>query len=135
MVLSVSFGLEKYKRSDEDGGIDKDGKLLAPFQTWRNSNTGKAADELTELFDFNIPLRWTISHLYQRILDGEKHVKDIAFVTTLDSFIHCLLTGEKITGIGDASGIFPIDSKTCDYDQTMVDKFDKLRDDIKAGKA
>ena len=109
--------------------FDKDGKLLAPFQTWRNSNTGKAADELTELFDFNIPLRWTISHLYQRILDGEKHVKDIAFVTTLDSFIHCLLTGEKITGIGDASGIFPIDSKTCDYDQTMVDKFDKLLDD------
>lgn len=106
--------------------FDKDGKLLIPFRTWRNSNTGAAADELTELFDFNIPLRWTIAHLYQCILDGEEHVKDIDFVTTLDSYIHRCLTGEKVTGIGDAAGIFPIDSEKNDYDQEMVDKFDSL---------
>jgi len=106
--------------------LDKDGNMLAPFQTWRNSNTQKAADELTELFNFNIPLRWTIAHLYQCMLDHEEHLKDLAFVTTLDSYVHYLLTGEKVTGIGDASGIFPIDSKTNDYDQKMVDKFDRL---------
>ena len=106
--------------------LDKDGNMLAPFQTWRNSNTQKAADELTELFKFNIPLRWTIAHLYQCMLDNEEHLKDLAFVTTLDSYVHYLLTGEKVTGVGDASGIFPIDSKTHDYDQKMVDKFDRL---------
>ena len=106
--------------------LDQDGKLLSPFQTWRNSNTQQAADELTELFDFNIPLRWTIAHLYQCILDGEEHLKETAFVTTLDSYVHYLLTGEKCTGIGDASGIFPIDSDANDYDQGMVDKFDAL---------
>ena len=106
--------------------LDKDGNMLAPFQTWRNSNTQKAADELTELFNFNIPLRWTIAHLYQCMLDHEEHLKDLAFVTTLDSYVHYLLTGEKVTGIGDASGIFPIDSETKDYDQKMVDKFDRL---------
>ena len=106
--------------------LDKDGKLLAPFQTWRNSNTQQAADELTPLFDFNIPLRWTIAHLYQCILDQEEHLKDVDFVTTLDSYVHFLLTGEKVTGIGDASGIFPIDSAVNDYDQGMVDKFDEL---------
>lgn len=106
--------------------LDRDGKLLSPFQTWRNSNTQQAADELTELFDFNIPLRWTIAHLYQCVLDQEAHLKETAFVTTLDSYVHYLLTGQKITGVGDASGIFPIDSETNDYDQTMVDKFDAL---------
>ncbi len=106
--------------------FNKAGELLTPFQTWRNSNTGAAADKLTELFDFNIPLRWTISHLYQRILDNEPHVKDVDFVTTLDSYIHFMLTGEKITGIGDAAGIFPIDSEKLDYDQRMVDAFDNL---------
>ena len=106
--------------------LDKDGNMLAPFQTWRNSNTQKAADELTELFNFNIPLRWTIAHLYQCMLDHEEHLKDLAFVTTLDSYVHYLLTGEKVTGIGDASGIFPIDSETKDYDYKMVDKFDRL---------
>ncbi len=106
--------------------LDKDGNLLSPFQTWRNSNTQQAADELTELFDFNIPLRWTIAHLYQCVLDQEEHLKDVAFVTTLDSYVHYLLTGEKYTGVGDASGIFPIDSSTNDYDQVMVDKFDAL---------
>ena len=106
--------------------LDKDGKLLSPFQTWRNSNTQQAADELTELFNFNIPLRWTIAHLYQCVLDQEEHLKDTVFVTTLDSYVHYLLTGEKNTGVGDASGIFPIDSSTNDYDQGMVDKFDAL---------
>ncbi len=106
--------------------LDKNGKLLAPFQTWRNSNTQQAADILTDLFQFNIPLRWTIAHLYQCMLDKEKHLKNLAFVTTLDSYVHYLLTGEKVTGIGDASGIFPIDSETKDYDQKMVDQFDKL---------
>ena len=106
--------------------LDKDGKFLTAFQTWRNSNTEKAADELTELFNFNIPLRWTIAHLYQCVLDDEPHLKDVDFVTTLDSYIHFRLTGEKVTGIGDASGIFPIDSEKLDYDQGMVDKFDAL---------
>ena len=100
--------------------LDKDGKQLAPFQTWRNSNTQAAADELTEEFQFNIPLRWTAAHLYQRILDGEEHVKYVDFVTTLDSYVHWKLTGEKVTGIGDASGIFPIDSTALDYDAEMM---------------
>ena len=106
--------------------LDKDGNLLSPFQTWRNSNTEKAADELTELFQFNIPLRWTIAHLYQCMLDREEHLKKVAFVTTLASYVHYLLTGEKVIGIGDASGIFPIDSAALDYDQKMVDEFDRL---------
>ena len=106
--------------------LDKDGKLLTPFQTWRNSNTQAAADKLTDLFNFNIPLRWTISHLYQCVLDDEPFVKDIDFCTTLDSYANWKITGEKNAGVGDASGIFPIDSSTNDYDQTMVDKFDDL---------
>ncbi len=106
--------------------FDKENQLLTPFQTWRNSNTQAAADELTELFQFNIPLRWTIAHLYQFVLNEEPFAKDIAFATTLDSYIHWLLTGEKITGIGDAAGIFPIDSTTNDYDAKMVAKFDAL---------
>lgn len=106
--------------------FDKEGTLLSPFQTWRNSNTEQAADELTKLFNFNIPLRWTIAHLYQCVLDGEEHLKQLDFVTTLDSYIHFLLTGEKCTGIGDAAGIFPIDSEKLDYDAGMVEKFDKL---------
>ena len=106
--------------------LDKDGKTLAPFQTWRNSNTQAAADKLTELFDFNIPLRWTGAHLYQYILDDEKFLPQLDFATTLDSYITWRLTGVKCTGIGDASGIFPIDSDTKDYDQGMVDKFDAL---------
>ncbi len=106
--------------------FDGEGTLLAPFQTWRNSNTEQAADRLTELFNFNIPLRWTIAHLYQCMLDGEEHVKNVDFVTTLDSYIHRVLTGEKVTGIGDAAGIFPIDSKALDYDGEMIAKFDRL---------
>ncbi len=106
--------------------LDKDGKLLSPFQTWRNSNTQAAADKLTDLFNFNIPLRWTISHLYQFVLDNEPFVKDIDFCTTLDSYATWMITGEKNAGVGDASGIFPIDSSTNDYDQKMVDAFDDL---------
>lgn len=106
--------------------FDKDGKLLTPFQTWRNSNTQEAADKLTELFNFNIPLRWTIAHLYQFVLDDEPFTKDIAFATTLDSYIHWKLTGKKVTGIGDAAGIFPIDSDAKDYDAGMIAKFDEL---------
>lgn len=106
--------------------LNKDGEQIAPFQTWRNTNTQAAADELTELFDFNIPLRWTIAHLYQRILDGEKHVRDLDYVSTLSGYIHWKLTGEKVIGVGDAAGMFPIDSKTHDYDAQMKEKFEKL---------
>lgn len=106
--------------------LDKDGKQIAPFQTWRNTNTQKAADELTELFDFNIPLRWTVAHLYQRILDREEHVEKLDYVTTLSAYIHWKLTGKRVIGIGDAAGMFPIDSDTHDYDAGMVKKFDEL---------
>lgn len=106
--------------------LDKDGKQIAPFQTWRNTNTQKAADELTELFHFNIPLRWTAAHLYQRILDGEEHVKHLDYVTTLSAYIHWKLTGKRVIGIGDGAGMFPIDSDTHDYDEEMVKKFDAL---------
>ena len=99
------------------------GDLLVPFRTWRNTNTGKAAAELSELFNFNIPLRWSISHLYQAILNGEPHVKDITFITTLAGYIHWQLTGEKVLGIGDASGMLPIDPETKNYDKTMLRKF------------
>ncbi len=99
---------------------------IAPFQTWRNTNTQQAADELTELFQFNIPLRWTVAHLYQRILDGEAHVKDLDYVTTLSGYIHLLLTGKRVIGVGDAAGMFPIDSSKNDYDQHMTEQFEQL---------
>ena len=106
--------------------LDKDLNFLAPFQTWRNTNTQDAADELTNLFDFNIPLRWSVSHLYQRILDKERHLSNVDYVTTLSGYIHLLLTGRKVLGIGDASGMFPIDSTKLDYDDKMVKAFDNL---------
>lgn len=106
--------------------FDGEGRLLAAFRTWRNTNTGAAAAELSELFGFNIPLRWSISHLYQCILDGEEHVKDIRFLTTLAGYVHWVLTGRKVLGIGDASGMLPIDSATHTYDASMVRKFDAL---------
>lgn len=106
--------------------FDKDGKLLAPFRTWRNTNTQRASDILCQLFDYNIPQRWSIAHLYQAILDGEEHVKDICFMTTLSGYIHWRLTGEKVLGIGDCSGMFPIDSKTKDYNEDMLQAFDAL---------
>lgn len=106
--------------------FNKEGELLVPFRTWRNSITGQAAKELTELLNYNIPERWSIAHLYQAILNKEDHVKDIAFFTTLAGYIHWQLTGEKVLGVGDASGMFPIDPKTKDYDAAMVEKFDAL---------
>lgn len=108
--------------------FNKDGKILVPFRTWRNTNTGKAAAALSELFDFNIPLRWSISHLYQAILNNEPHVKDITFFTTLAGYIHWQLTGEKVLGIGDASGMLPIDPELKDFNRTMMDKFQKIID-------
>jgi len=101
-------------------------QILVPFRTWRNTNTGKAAAALSELFVYNIPLRWSISHLYEAILDNEEHVKDITFLTTLAGYIHWQLTGQKVLGIGDASGMIPIDPDTKQYDAAMVEKFDKL---------
>ena len=106
--------------------FDKDGRQLAGFRTWRNTITGEAAEKLTALFSFNIPQRWSIAHLYQAILNGEEHVKDIAYLTTLAGYIHWRLTGKKVMGVGEASGMFPIDSATCDYNEGMVQKFKTL---------
>ena len=106
--------------------FDKDGNLLVPFRTWRNSITEEASKKLTDLFGYHIPQRWSIAHLYQAILNGEEHVKDIAFVTTLAGYIHWQMTGEKVIGIGDGSGMFPIDSSIKDYNQKMLDQFDEL---------
>lgn len=106
--------------------FDKDGKLLVPFRTWRNTITEEASDVLSEKFNFHIPQRWTIAHLYQAILNGEEHVKDIVFVSTLAEYLHWQLTGEKVAGVGEASGMFPIDTATKDYNEQMVQKFDEL---------
>lgn len=101
-------------------------ELLVPFRTWRNTITEQAAADLTKEFGFNIPQRWSIAHLHQAILNGEKHVKDIRFFTTLAGYIHWQLSGEKVLGIGDASGMFPIDSTTRDYNESYIEKYDKL---------
>ena len=106
--------------------FDEKDELLVPFRTWRNSTTGQASEELTKLFNFHIPQRWSIAHLYQAILNGEEHVSAIKFQTTLAGYIHWKLTGEKVLGIGEASGMFPIDMNTKDYNQKMVDQFDEL---------
>lgn len=103
-----------------------DDRLLVPFRTWRNTITGEAAEKLSALFNFNIPQRWSIAHLYQAVLNGEEHVKDIRFITTLAGYMHWLLTGEKVLGAGDASGMFPIDSVKCDYNARMLKQFDSL---------
>ncbi len=104
--------------------FDKDDRLLVPFRTWRNDRQEAASNELTGLFDFHIPQRWSIAHLYQAVLNGEEHVKDVRFITTLAGYVHWKLTGQKVIGIGDASGMFPIDSDSLDYDADMLDKFD-----------
>ena len=104
--------------------FDKDDNLLVPFRTWRNTNTEKAADELSELFNFNVPMRWSVSHYYQAVLDKEPHVKDVAFITTLAGYVHYKLTGKKVLGVGDASGMFPIGKDN--YDKVMLEKFDNL---------
>ena len=106
--------------------FDKDGQLLVPFRTWRNTITGQAAAELTALFGFNIPQRWSIAHLYQAILNQEAHVNDIHHITTLAGYAHWQLTGQKVVGVGEASGMFPIDSKTHDYDKGMLEKFNRV---------
>ena len=106
--------------------FNKKEEILVPFRTWRNTNTGRAAAVLSELFVYNIPLRWSISHLYQAILDNEAHVNDIDFLTTLAGYVHWQITGEKVLGIGDASGMLPIDPTTHNYSAEMVAKFDKL---------
>ena len=104
--------------------FDKDDNLLVPFRTWRNTNTGIAAAELTEALDFNMPQRWSATHFYQAVLNKEPHVKDAAFLTTLSGYVHYKLTGRKVIGIGDASGMFPI--KDGEYDKTRIGIYDKL---------
>lgn len=104
--------------------FDKDGNQLAEFRTWRNTITEDSATELTKLFNFNIPQRWSIAHLYQAILNGEDHIQNIDFLTTLEGYVHWILTGEKVIGIGEAAGMFPIDSTKNCYDEKMVADFD-----------
>ncbi|MBR4581477.1 MAG: FGGY-family carbohydrate kinase [Lachnospiraceae bacterium] len=106
--------------------FDAEGKLLVPFRTWRNTITGEAAEKLTKEFNYNIPQRWSISHLYQAMLNKEEHVKDVDFFTTLAGYVHLKLTGKKVLGVGDASGMFPIDIKTGTYDEKMIARFDEL---------
>jgi sugar (pentulose or hexulose) kinase len=106
--------------------FDKDEKLLTPFRTWRNNITGQASEALTELFSYPIPQRWSIAHLYQAILNQEKHVSDIDYLTTLAGYIHWKLTGQKVLGIGEASGVFPIDLKTKNFKTQMIEQFNEL---------
>jgi sugar (pentulose or hexulose) kinase len=106
--------------------FDDDDELLVPFRTWRNTNTGPAAAELTELLGVNIPLRWSVAHLHQAVLDGEPHVSQVRFITTLAGYVHRELTGRKVLGVGDASGMFPIDSRTNDYDAELLSRYDNL---------
>ena len=104
----------------------KDGTLLVPFRTWRNTITGEASQKLSALFGYPVPERWSIAHLYQAVLKGEPPVKDIAFFTTLAGYAHWMLTGRKVLGVGDASGMFPLDAGTGSYDKSMIQQFDKL---------
>lgn len=106
--------------------FDKDWNLLVPFRTWQNTITAQAAGELTEAFHFNIPQRWSIAHLYQAVLNGEAHVPQIAHMTTLAGYVHYMLTGVNALGVGEASGMFPIDSETGDYDAAMLAKFNEI---------
>ena len=110
--------------------FDVDGELLTPFRTWRNTSTGAASEALSERLGQNIPHRWSIAHLYQALLDHEEHVGRVAFVTTLAGYVHWQLTGEKVIGVGDASGMFPIDPETRDYDAAMLATFDGLAADL-----
>lgn len=109
--------------------FDKAGEQLCPFRTWRNTVTGDEALELTELFGFNIPQRWSIAHLYRAIRREEEHVRQLGYLTTLAGYVHWRLTGEKVLGVGDAAGMFPIDSEALDFDGAMLDKFDALVQD------
>ncbi len=109
--------------------FDKDWNLLVPFRTWQNTINGQAAAELTEAFHFNVPQRWSISHLYQAVLNKEAHVPQLAHITTLAGYIHYMLTGVNAMGVGEASGMFPIDSETNQYDEAMLQKFEELTKD------
>ena len=106
--------------------FDQNDQQLVPFRTWRNTITGQAAEILSKEFNFNIPQRWSVAHLYQAILGGEEHVKDIAFMTTLAGYVHWQLTGEKVLGVGEASGMFPIDSNLNAYNPEMLRQFNRL---------
>ncbi|MCC5895732.1 MAG: FGGY-family carbohydrate kinase [Alkalibacterium sp.] len=110
--------------------FDKEGNLLTPFRTWRNTTTEEAAQQLTKLFSFNVPQRWSIAHLHQALLDEEEHVRHIDFMTTLAGYVHWKLTGEKVLGIGEAAGMFPIDSNLKHYDQKMINLFEKETEDM-----
>lgn len=116
-VSAMMHGYLPFSANDE---------LLVPFRTWRNNTTGEAASQLTKLFDFNIPQRWSVAHLYQAMLNKESHVNQVSFLTTLAGFVHWQLTGEKVLGIGDASGMFPIDDVGHGYDQVKIEKFNRL---------
>ena len=105
--------------------FDKAGNKLVPFRTWRNTITGQAAEELTELFQFNIPQRWSIAHLYQAILNQDLHIHEISHLTTLAGYVHWQLTGQKVLGVGEASGVFPIDSQSNNYDEQMLKQFNQ----------
>lgn len=113
--------------------FDESGNLLVPFRTWRNTMTEKASDSLTEAFGFNVPQRWSVAHLYRAISEKEEHVNRIRYITTLAGYVHTLLTGEKVIGIGDASGMFPIDPDTNGYDVKMLVKFDSLTEGTEFG--
>lgn len=130
--------LEKYKTPLQTPGaigfsammhgymaFDQDGNLLVPFRTWRNTMTGQASEKLTDLFQFNIPQRWSIAHLYQAILNREPHVKDIRYLTTLAGYVHWKLTGQQVLGVGEASGMFPIDSRTNQFDAHKIEQFNE----------
>jgi sugar (pentulose or hexulose) kinase len=119
-VLGVSAMMHGYL------AFDSDGELLTPFRTWRNTNTGEAAGRLSTVFGYNIPHRWSVAHLYQAILNGEDHVSRIGHLTTLAGYVHWQLTAQKVLGIGDASGMFPIDIAAGSYDAAMLDQFDQL---------
>lgn len=106
--------------------FDKDWNLLVPFRTWQNTMTAQAAEKLTGLFGFNVPQRWSIAHLYQAVLNGEEHIPKVAHITTLAGYVHYMLTGINAVGVGEASGIFPIDSEKCGYDEQMLEKFERL---------
>lgn len=117
-ALGISAMMHGYLAFNEGG------ELLVPFRTWRNTMTEEASVELMDLFQHQIPQRWSIAHLYQSILNNEEHVKNISYITTLSGYVHWMLTGEKVLGIGDASGMFPIDADTKTYYEDMLDKFD-----------
>lgn len=124
LTTSASFGISAMMHGYL--AFDKNDKLLVPFRTWRNTMTGEAADILSESFAFNIPQRWSIAHLYQAILKKEEHIPEVRFITTLAGYVHFLLTGEKTIGIGDASGMFPIDPETGNYSEKLLGKFAQL---------